>query len=67
MGDNVEQSNWAHSVEWRRYKHPPLPTWRLIAASNLMGALWWLTDFLAALCFLDTVFATYALALRLTE
>jgi 4-amino-4-deoxy-L-arabinose transferase-like glycosyltransferase len=66
MGDNIEQSNWAHSFEWGYYKHPPLPTWLLIAASYVLGPNWWLTNVLAALCLLATALATYALALRLT-
>ncbi len=66
MGDNVEQSNWAHSFEWGYYKHPPLPTWLLIAATRVLGPVWWLTDVLAAVCLLGTALATYALALRLT-
>ena len=66
MGDNIEQTNWAHSFEWGYYKHPPLPTWLLIATTRLLGPLWWLTNVLAALCFLGTAFVTYALALRLT-
>ena len=65
-GDNIEQTIWAHSFEWGYYKHPPLPTWLLIAASRLLGPLWWLTNFLAVLCLLGTAFATYALARRLT-
>ena len=66
MGDNIEQSNWAHSFEWGYYKHPPLPTWLLIAATHMLGPNWWLTNVLAALCLLATALATYALALRLT-
>ena len=66
MGDNIEQNIWAHSFEWGYYKHPPLPTWLLIAASSVLGPLWWLTNLLAALCLLGTALATYALALRLT-
>lgn len=67
MGDNIEQSIWAHSFEWGYYKHPPLPTWFLIAATRLLGPLWWLTDALAALFLLGTALATYALARRLTS
>ena len=66
MGDNIEQSNWAHSFEWGYYKHPPLPTWILIGATQVLGPQWWMTAFLAAACLLGTAFATYALVLRLT-
>jgi hypothetical protein len=65
LGDNVEQTIWAHSFEWGYYKHPPLPTWLLIGAARLLGPMWWLTNVLASLCLLGTAFATYALALRL--
>ncbi|MEI8327306.1 MAG: glycosyltransferase family 39 protein, partial [Betaproteobacteria bacterium] len=56
----------AHSFEWGYYKHPPLPTWLLIAASRLLGTPWWLTSILAGLCLMGTALASYALALRLT-
>lgn len=67
MGDNIEQSIWAHSFEWGYYKHPPMPTMILIAASKLLGPSWWLVNFLAALCLLGTAAATYALARTLTS
>jgi 4-amino-4-deoxy-L-arabinose transferase-like glycosyltransferase len=66
MGDNIEQSNWAHSFEWGYYKHPPMPTMILIAAQQLLGPSWWMTNLLAALCLLGTAAATYALARSLT-
>ncbi len=67
MGDNIEQSIWAHSFEWGYYKHPPLPTWILIAVMQVLGPLWWLTDALAAIFLLGTAAATYALARRLAS
>ena len=27
-GDNVEQLNWSHGLQWGYLKHPPLPTCR---------------------------------------
>jgi len=34
-GDNIEQLNWAHSLEWGYWKHPPLPTWVMHFALKL--------------------------------
>lgn len=31
--DDIEQLVWVHSLEWGYFKHPPLPTWILAAAS----------------------------------
>lgn len=31
--DDIEQLLWVHSLEWGYFKHPPLPTWILAAAS----------------------------------
>lgn len=65
MADNIEQEVWAHSFEWGYHKHPPLPTWLLIAAQALAGPQWWLTPVLAALCLGVTLVATFFLARHL--
>lgn len=33
--DNLEQLGWSAAFQWGYAKHPPLPTWELIAASHL--------------------------------
>lgn len=49
-GDNVEQLNWSHGVQWGYFKHPPLPTWLLRAAIDLFGPSAGLTYALAMTC-----------------
>ena len=49
-GDNVEQLNWSHSLEWGYFKHPPLPTWLLCACIELVGRSAALTYALAMSC-----------------
>ncbi|MET4576924.1 ArnT family glycosyltransferase [Ottowia thiooxydans] len=34
--DNIEQLVWVSSLEWGYFKHPPLPTWILAAASVVL-------------------------------
>ena len=53
-GDNVEQFVWVHSLEWGYFKHPPMPTWLLGAAIQLIGPHSWLANALAAICFAVT-------------
>lgn len=33
--DNLEQLGWSAAFQWGYAKHPPLPTWELIAASHV--------------------------------
>jgi 4-amino-4-deoxy-L-arabinose transferase-like glycosyltransferase len=49
-GDNVEQLNWSHAVQWGYFKHPPLPTWLLCAAIEVFGRSAELTYALAMAC-----------------
>jgi 4-amino-4-deoxy-L-arabinose transferase-like glycosyltransferase len=49
-GDNVEQLNWSHAVQWCYFKHPPLPTWLLCAAIEVFGRSAALTYALAMSC-----------------
>ena len=35
--DNVEQLVWTQALQWGYYKHPPLPTWMLTAATLAFG------------------------------
>ena len=64
-GDNVEQTIWAHSMEWGYHKHPPLPTWLLGLVTQAFGAAWWWTPVLAALCLLATLWLTWSIAREL--
>jgi len=49
-GDNVEQLNWSHGLQWGYLKHPPLPTWLLRAAIDVFGPSAALTYALAMAC-----------------
>ena len=49
-GDNVEQLNWSHALQWGYFKHPPLPTWLLHAAIAVFGPSATLTYALAMAC-----------------
>jgi hypothetical protein len=49
-GDNVEQLNWAHALQWGYFKHPPLPTWLLRGGIEVFGPSAPLTYVLAMAC-----------------
>lgn len=66
-GDNVEQFIWVHSLEWGYFKHPPMPTWLLGAAIQLVGPHSWLTNALAAICFCVTGCLTWLIARDLLD
>lgn len=65
FGDNLEQFNWSHSLEWGYYKHPPMPTWLLGAAIHLFGPSRWWAIVMAALCALATAGLTHAIVRRM--
>ncbi|WP_088155909.1 glycosyltransferase family 39 protein [Achromobacter xylosoxidans] len=48
--DNIEQLTWVRSLEWGYYKHPPLPTWLLWPAVQLLGWSAWTSYIAGALC-----------------
>jgi Dolichyl-phosphate-mannose-protein mannosyltransferase len=59
FGDNVEQFNWAQSLELGYHKHPPLPSWMLGAVVQWFGpSIYWAYG-LAALCLLGTASLTW--------
>jgi hypothetical protein len=60
--DSIEQYNWAHSLQWGYWKHPPLPTWIMRGAIALMGASHWTAPLLAALCLCASAFFVWLLA-----
>lgn len=59
FGDNVEQFNWAQSLEAGYYKHPPLPSWMLGAVVKLLGPSIYWAYALATLCLLGTIALTW--------
>jgi 4-amino-4-deoxy-L-arabinose transferase-like glycosyltransferase len=61
--DNIEQLTWMHSLQWGYYKHPPLPTWLMLAFAQLAGWSAWASELLGALCTL-TALALYWAVLR---
>jgi hypothetical protein len=65
FADSIEQYNWAHSLEWGYWKHPPLSTWLMHAAISVMGPQPWVSYALAACCLCGTAFLTWRVALML--
>jgi len=65
FGDNLEQFNWSHSLEWGYYKHPPMPTWLLGSVIQLFGPSRWWAIVLAAACALGTAMLTGSIAKQL--
>jgi 4-amino-4-deoxy-L-arabinose transferase-like glycosyltransferase len=65
LGDSIEQFNWAHSLEWGYYKHPPLPTWLLGGLIAVFGQAPWQTYLLAGGCIAGTAWFTHDIARRL--
>ena len=46
--DNIEQLTWVHSLEGGYYKHPPLPTWLVWVAVQMLGWSAWASYLLGA-------------------
>jgi 4-amino-4-deoxy-L-arabinose transferase-like glycosyltransferase len=65
--DNVEQVNWAHSLEWGYLKHPPLPTWLLRGATGVFGPSALLTNALAMSCVALTLLGLWRCAILLLD
>jgi len=66
-GDNVEQLNWSHAVQWGYSKHPPLPTWLLCGAIEIFGRTAMLTYALAMTCVGLALAAVWLCARELME
>ena len=62
FGDNVEQYNWAQSLELGYHKHPPLPSWLLAGLIKLWGPNVYWAYGLAGLCLAGTALFTWSLA-----
>jgi 4-amino-4-deoxy-L-arabinose transferase-like glycosyltransferase len=65
FGDNIEQFNWAQSLELGYHKHPPLPSWALAATVRLFGPSIYWAYVLATLCLLGTATFTWLVGRRL--
>jgi hypothetical protein len=59
FGDNVEQYNWAQSLELGYHKHPPLPSWLLSTVIRLLGPSIYWAYLLATVCLLGTAVFTW--------
>lgn len=65
FGDNIEQFNWAQSLELGYHKHPPLPSWVLGAVIRLFGPSVYWAYLLATLCLLATLVFTWLIGCEL--
>jgi hypothetical protein len=65
FSDSIEQYNWAHSLEWGYWKHPPLSTWIMRGAIALLGVSHWTAPVLAAACLVASIWFVWALARRI--
>lgn len=65
FGDNIEQFNWAQSLELGYHKHPPLPSWLLRAVIELWGPSVYWAYLLATLCLLGTAAFTWLIGREL--
>ena len=65
FGDNIEQFNWAQSLELGYHKHPPLPSWLLGSVIKLFGPSVYWAYVLATLCLLGTAIFTWLIGREL--
>lgn len=65
FGDNIEQFNWAQSLELGYHKHPPLPSWALGLVIRSFGPSIYWAYVLATLCLLGTALFTWLIAREL--
>ena len=65
FGDNIEQFNWAQSLELGYHKHPPLPSWLLGGVVRLFGPSIYWAYVLATVCLLGTAIFTYLIGREL--
>ena len=66
-GDNVEQLNWSHALQWGYFKHPPFPTWLLWAAIQIFGPSAALTYSVAMACVAVALLLVWRCAYQLLE
>ena len=65
FGDNIEQFNWAQSLELGYHKHPPLPSWLLGSVIRVFGPSIYWGYVLATLCLLGTGWLTWLIGREL--
>lgn len=65
FGDNIEQFNWAQSLELGYHKHPPLPSVVLGLVIRLFGPSVYWAYTLATLCLLGTLWLTWLIGREL--
>ena len=65
FGDNIEQFNWAQSLELGYHKHPPLPSLVLGLVIKLFGPSVYWAYALATLCLLGTLAFTWLIGREL--
>jgi 4-amino-4-deoxy-L-arabinose transferase-like glycosyltransferase len=65
FGDNIEQFNWAQSLELGYHKHPPLPSLALGVVIKLFGPSVYWAYALAALCLVGTLGLTWLIGREL--
>lgn len=65
FGDNIEQFNWAQSLELGYHKHPPLPSLVLGVVIKLFGPSVYWAYALATLCLLGTLGLTWLIGREL--
>ena len=65
FGDNIEQFNWAQSLELGYHKHPPLPSLVLGLVIKLFGPSVYWAYALATLCLLGTLGFTWLIGREL--
>ncbi len=65
FGDNIEQFNWAQSLELGYHKHPPLPSLALGLVIKLFGPSVYWAYTLATLCLLGTLGFTWLIGREL--
>lgn len=59
--DNVEQLVWTQALQWGYYKHPPLPTWMLAAATLPFGPVIQVTWAMGVACVAIGLWLTWRL------
>ena len=65
FGDNIEQFNWAQSLELGYHKHPPLPSLALGLMIRLFGPSVYWAYALATLCLVGTLWFTWLIGREL--
>ncbi len=65
FGDNIEQFNWAQSLELGYHKHPPLPSLALGLVIRMFGPSVYWAYVLATLCLLGTLWFTWLIGREL--